>query len=338
MDGDRRVAGPPFDVAVLGRWLAGRGLCSGSVEVRRIGNGLSNLTYAVSDGRATLVLRRPPVPPLPPGANDMRREARILAALAGTTVPVPRVLAIAGPGEVMDTACYVMEYLDGVVPAQVLPAALDNQAGRRQAAETFIDVLAALHTLDWAALGLSDLGRPDGFLARQLSRLPKLLDGTGDNQGFGPLRDRLLVTVPHSAQSALLHGDYRLGNVMLAREGPARIASVLDWELAGVGDPLADLGYTLATWAVPGEPPHALTAMSALTRAPGFPERDELAERYTSRTGADLAQLAWYEAFALFKLAVLFEYNRRKAGADLYYRDPALVAGLLAAAQRALGC
>jgi aminoglycoside phosphotransferase (APT) family kinase protein len=328
---------PPFDLAVLDRWLAGLGLVDGGgIEVRRVGDGLSNLTYTVTGGPVTVVLRRPPPPPLPPGANDMGREARILAALAGSGVPVPRVLAVAGPGEVMDVGCYVMEYLDGTVPAAALPAALDDPAGRQAAAIAFIDVLAALHALDWRARGLAGLGRPDGFLARQLTRLPRLIAGSeGELPGpFGSLRDRLQDSLPDSGPAALLHGDYRLGNVMLARDTPARITGVLDWELAGVGDPLADLGYTLATWATPGEPPHALTALSALTRAEGFPTRAELAARYAAQTGAGLGQLAWYEAFALFKLAVLFEYNWRKPGAGPYYRDPALAAGLLAACDR----
>ena len=330
----------PFDIAAVSRWLADRGLIADGIEVRRVGDGLSNLTYTVTDGQTTVVLRRPPPPPLPPGANDMGREARILAALAGTGVPVPRVLAVAAPGEVMDVGCYVMEYLDGVVPGGALPPALDSPAGRAGTAAAFIDVLAVLHRLDWRALGLSDLGRPDGFLARQLTRLPRLIAPEGQPlpPGFGRLRDGLQNTLPPARETALLHGDYRLGNVMLDRDSPARVTGVLDWELAGVGDPLADLGYTLATWAVPGEPPHALTAMSALTLEPGFHGREELAARYARQTGADLAHLPWYQAFALFKLAVLFEYNRRKADADPYYRDPALVAGLLAASARTLGC
>jgi aminoglycoside phosphotransferase (APT) family kinase protein len=332
------VTAPPFDVPTLGRWLAGLGLTAAAITVRRAGDGLSNLTYTVTDGHVTVVLRRPPPPPLPPGANDMRREVRVLTALAGTGIPVPQVLAVAGPGEVMDSGCYVMEYLDGVVPARDLPPGLDSPAGRAGTARRFIDVLAALHGLDWQAIGLTGLGRPDGFLTRQLTRLPQLIvaDGHGLPADFGRIRDHLRDTLPAERPAALLHGDYRLGNVMLARCAPARIAGILDWELAAVGDPLADLGYTMATWAIPGEPPHALTAMSALTLAPGFPGRGDLAARYASQTGTDVGDLFWYQAFALFKLAVLFEYNRRRAEASPYYRDPALAAGLLSAAERTL--
>jgi aminoglycoside phosphotransferase (APT) family kinase protein len=137
----------------------------------------------------------------------------------------------------------------------------------------------------------------------------------------------------------LLHGDFRFGNVMLSHDRPGRLLGVLDWELAGIGDPLADLGYTLATYAVPDEPPHALTAMSALTLGAGFPTRAALTERYASATGRPLARLPWYQGFALFKLAVLFEYNRRRTSTtegDPYYADPALVDGLLDACRRNL--
>ncbi|MCU1652470.1 MAG: aminoglycoside phosphotransferase [Pseudonocardia sp.] len=331
----------PFDIAALERWLSAEGLGAGPVRPRRIGDGHSNLTYAVATGDRTLVLRRPPPPPIPRGAHDMRREARILRALAGTAVPVPRVLAAAEAGEVMDVPCYVMEHLDGAVATDTLPAGLDTPEDRRAVAHAFIDVLAALHTVDWRGCGLADLGRPEGFLDRQLDRLPSLI---ADEDGalaapFGELREELRGTVPTSGEAALLHGDFRFGNVMLATDRPARLLGVLDWELAGIGDPLADLGYTLATYAVRTEPPHALTAMSAVTLGDGFPDRDELAARYAAATGRELSRLSWYQAFQLFKLAVLFEYNRRRTargGGDPYYGDPALVDGLLGACRGAL--
>ncbi|WP_051341736.1 phosphotransferase family protein [Pseudonocardia spinosispora] len=326
----------PFDVEAVGRWLRAEGVCTGSPELTRIGDGHSNLTYAVADGDRTVVLRRPPPPPIPKGANDMLREARILRALADTPVPVPRVLAVAEQGEVMDVPCYVMERLDGVVVTETMPAGLDTLGARREAADAFIDVLAALHTVDWRGRGLADLGRPDGYLERQLERLPRLItDGRGVLPApFGELRDKLRASMPVSGEPTLLHGDYRIGNVMLGTATPARVVGVLDWELAGIGDPLADLGYTLATYAVAGEEPHALTAMSSVTAAAGFPTRDDLAARYAEATGREPAHLRWHESFQLLKLAILFEYNRRKTekgDGDPYYADPALVEGLLSA-------
>jgi aminoglycoside phosphotransferase (APT) family kinase protein len=331
----------PFEVGAVRRWLSAEGLGDGPVRFRRIGDGHSNLTYAVAVGGRTVVLRRPPPPPIPKGAHDMRREARILRALADTAVPVPRVLAVAEAGQVMDVPCYVMEHLDGVVATETLPTALDSAEGRGAVAYAFIDVLAALHTVDWRRRGLADLGRPDGFLERQLDRLPRLIadqDGTLAAP-FDELRDALRGCLPMSGEPALLHGDFRFGNVMLSPGRPARLLGVLDWELAGIGDPLADLAYTLATYAVPAEPPHALTMMSAVTRGEGFPGRDALAARYGAVTGRELSRLSWYQALQLFKLAILFEYNRRKTATghgDSYYADPALVDGLLLAARRAL--
>jgi aminoglycoside phosphotransferase (APT) family kinase protein len=199
----------------------------------------------------------------------------------------------------------------------------------------------AIHAVDRQAAGLRDLGRPDGFLRRQLDRLPQLVaeaDGSLPAP-FGELRDRLRATMPVSGEATLVHGDFRLGNVMLARQAPVRVLGVLDWELAGIGDPLADLAYTLATYAVPDEPLHALTALSTATRADGFPTRDGLARRYAAATGRDLTRLPWYEAFQLFKLALLFEYNHRRTltypDGDPYYADPQLVRGLLEASRRA---
>lgn len=333
---------PPFDVSRLGDRLLAADVLTGPIHtLRRIGDGHSNLTYAVSDGGRAVVVRRPPPPPVPPGANDVLREARIQQALAGTAVPVPRILAVDDTCTVMDVPFYVMELLDGDVATTVLPAALDDDAGRRGLGEALIDVLAAVHGVDWQAVGLGDLGRPDGFLERQLRKLPRLV---ADTDGavpacFTELGERLAADMPESGPATIVHGDLRLGNVMLARTSPARILGVLDWELAAIGDPLADVGYTLATYAVPDEPLHALTALSTATLAPGFPSREELADRYAAATGRDVSALPWYQALALWKLALLFEYGRRRAagpGGDPYYATPGLVDGLLTAAHRAL--
>lgn len=332
----------PFDCDVLGAWL-GRTLgWSGTINLQRIGEGHSNLTYALRVGDEEAVLRRPPRPPFPPGAHDVLREARIMRALASSDVPVPVVLAIAHGGEAMDVPFYVMEHLDGQVCTSTLPNALRHEPDRHRVGEQLVDALAALHAVDLETPGLENLGRPDGFLERQLTRLPRIIvdaDGAIPPR-FAQLRDALLAELPPCGPAALVHGDMRLGNVMLSRRAPARILGVLDWELTAIGDPLADLGYLLATYATPDEPPHALTAMSAATLASGFPSRTELAARYAAATGREIGALAWYVTLALWKLAVLFEYSRRRVLAgdgDPYYSDPTLVAGLLDAAETALG-
>lgn len=323
---------PVISVDRLEDWLSARGLLRVPIAVVPIGEGLSNFTYSVSDGDRTVVLRHPP--PSRVGSNDLRREARFLSAVAGSGVPVPRVLAVAAPGEVMDVACYVMEHLDGEIVTDHLPAALDTPAEHRRIGEALVDVLAALAAADWSAL--ADIARPDGFLERQLERMPRIIAGPDGTlpEAFARLRDDLAATLPESGAPGFVHGDLRLGNVMLSRTAPVRILGVLDWELAAVGDPLADLGYTLATYAVPGEEPHALTALSSPTLGAGFPDRAALAERYGVATGRDVSRLDWYQALATWKLAVLFEFNRRRharGDGDPHYAKPGLVEGLLAA-------
>ena len=233
------AAGFPFDLADLQAWLQAERLCQPPVRLTPIGDGHSNLTYAVDDARRTVVLRRPPLPPVPRGGHDVLREARILRALAGTGVPVPAVLAVAAAGAVMDVPCYVMEHLDGVVATEVLPPAIDTAAQREALAGAMVDVLATLHDVGWRDRGLADMGRPEGFLDRQLDRLPLLIAGPGGAlpAPFAQLRDELGAAKPASAGASLIHGDFRLGNLMLARDAPARITGVLDWELAGVGEP-----------------------------------------------------------------------------------------------------
>ena len=335
------TASLPFDTVALEGWAHRTGLLSGRMRITGIGGGHSNLTYLIEDDDHRLVLRRPPPPPVPPGANDVLREALILRALAATTVPVPRVHAVVPADDVMDVPFYVMDHLEGVVVTDALPPGLDDPGSRRDVAHALVDVLVDLHRLDWRHLGLGSLGRPDGFLQRQVERLPRLIvgpDGRLDDR-FAELQDLLRDRMPRGGDAALVHGDLRIGNVMLGTDGPARIVGVLDWELAGIGDPLADLAYTLVTYAVVDEPLHALTRMSTATLADGFPSRWDLAHRYAAATGRDVSLLPWYEGLQLVKLAVLFEYSRRRVvtgGGDPYYDDPGLVDGLLAAAAGAV--
>ncbi|EID10481.1 phosphotransferase [Mycolicibacterium phlei RIVM601174] len=328
--------------AALQRFLNDRGILHGPITTRPIGDGHSNLTFLVTDGTDRVVVRRPPPPPLPPGANDMLREVRLLTALSPTAVPVPQVLAVAQAGEVIDVPCYVMTFVAGPVVTTGTPAPLDTPEQRRSIATALVDTLADLHQVDWRAVGLTDLGRPDGFNARHLSRMRRLLgpDDTPLPDGFAEVHSWLRDNVPAESGAALIHGDFRIGNVVLAPDPPGRVAAVLDWELATVGDPLQDLGYFLATYPQPGARLNPVARLGAALLEPGYPARSELAARYADRTGADLRGLAWYTTFALWKLAVLYEYSRRRAEAgigDPYYADSALVADFLADAWRTCG-
>ena len=323
----------------LAAFLAHAGVTDGPVTTRLIGDGHSNLTYLVSDGATRVVVRRPPPPPTPPGANDMLREARFLSALAGTGVPVPAVRATAQAGEVLDVPFYVMSLVDGPVVTTATPATLSHPATRREIGESLIDTLAELHSVDPAAVGLGDAGRPEGFNARHLRRMSALVadpDGALPPE-FAPVAEWLGAHVPPESGVAILHNDYRIGNVVLAPEAPGRVAAVLDWELAALGDPLFDLGYFLATLPVDAEPLTPTQKLSTALLEPGYPSGEALAARYAARTGADVARLDWYSALALFKLAALYEYGRRRSATgsgDAYYADPAQVRSFLAAAER----
>jgi aminoglycoside phosphotransferase (APT) family kinase protein len=292
----------------LGAFLDAHGLGRGRLEATRIGEGASNLTYIVEREGVRLVVRRPPPPPLPPSAHDMVREARIQAALAGTGVPVARVLAVCESEDVIGVPFYVMEEVDGVVVGDEVPAALDPPAERHRLGLALADALADLHAVDWRAAGLEGLGRPTGYLERQFKRWTGLweVNATRELPAFHDVGETLRATAPESPPATIVHGDYRLGNVMVSHTAPAAVAAVVDWELATIGDPLADLGYLLATWSEPGAAEHPML-LSPVTATGGFPTRDELARRYGEASGRDSSDLGWYQALALWKSTVFCE-------------------------------
>ncbi|HVV07951.1 phosphotransferase family protein [Amycolatopsis sp.] len=324
---------------LLADFLGRRGICAGPVTTRRIGDGHSNLTFLVTDGRRRVVVRRPPPPPIPPGAHDMLREAKLIAALDGTDVPVAEVLAVGQAGEVLDVPFYVMSYVEGPVITDRTPEALSDPGDRRRIGESLVDTLAALHAVDWAGRGLAGMGRPEGFNARHFRRMGRLIaDADGKPPAeFAGIDAWLAAHVPPEAGATIVHNDYRLGNVIVAPDSPGRIIAVLDWELATLGDPLFDVGYFLASWPVAGQPRTPTEDLGAAALEEGYPTRDELAARYAARTGRDLSTLDWYTALALWKLAVLYEYGRRRAVqgvGDEYYADAGLVKSFLAAAEQ----
>jgi aminoglycoside phosphotransferase (APT) family kinase protein len=326
----------------LARFLEERGITSGDVTTEPIGDGHSNLTFLVSDGDRRVVVRRPPPPPTPPGAHDMLREARLIGALAGTPVPVAELLATAEAGEVIDVHFYVMSFASGPVVTTRTPPPLDDPAVRRSIGESLVDTLADLHAVDWQAAGLGDMGRPEGFNARHLRRMARLVADAGGSPPphFAAIDSWLGANVPAESGAAIVHNDFRIGNMVLSADEPGRIAAVLDWELATIGDPLFDLGYFLSSVPDPSRPMTPTEELGTAMLEEGYPTREELAERYARRTGADLTHLQWYTALALWKLAVLYEYGRRRAVrgvGDPYYADQALVQSFLDAAHHTAG-
>ena len=321
----------------LGRFLADHDLCGPAIAARAIGDGHSNLTFLVSDGHSRVVVRRPPPPPLPTGAHDVLREARLLTALEHADVPTPRVLATAAAGELIDVPVFVMEFVDGAVITESTPAPGEDGQLRRRIGESLVDTLAALHKVAWRDVGLGDFGKPDGFNARQLRRMRSLIAIDGNVQSdFAALDDWLTANLPPESGSAIVHNDFRIGNMIVDIE-IGGVAAVLDWELATIGDPLADLGYFLTSYPAPGAPIVPTSAMGTAVLEPGYPERSELIDRYADITGADVSGVNWYAALAMYKLAALYEYSRRRFESgvgDPYYADPAMVGSFLAAGER----
>ncbi|HWM59090.1 MAG TPA: phosphotransferase family protein [Pseudonocardia sp.] len=308
------------DPAAVGNWLAARldDPAWTSCRLQPIGGGRSNLTYRVDSAAGTVVLRRPPVGEIAATAHDMARERRVIAALAGTPVPVPKVLAHSEGGPPVDAPCFVMEYLEGVVPLAELPAGwAGTEADRRRASEVLVEVLHRLHAVDPAAVGLADFGRPDGFLARQVRRWSRQWEAARSEQEAGTdsrtadeltrLAADLAAHIPTTQRHAIVHGDYRIDNCLYAATDSGRIIAVLDWELSTLGDPLADVGLLLVYWHEADDDPiwRAAQHLSSPTRLPGFLRRADIAEAYAQRSGLDLTPLPWYVAFGAFKLAVV---------------------------------
>jgi aminoglycoside phosphotransferase (APT) family kinase protein len=299
----------------LEAFLDRHGIGEGRLDAERIGEGHSNFTFLVSRGEARVVLRRPPRPPLPPSAHDVLREARLLRALESTDVRVPRVLAVGEDESVLGVPFYVMEEMRGSVVTRDVPPAIDTEEGRRKLCEELVDALVEVHAVDWRACGLEGYGKPTGYLERQVRRFTGLWDynKTREVPVVEEVRDWLADHLPESPESTIVHGDYRLGNVMVADEQPARLVAIFDWELSTIGDPLADVGYLTVTWAQSDDPTDtSFASLSAATRKPGFMTRAELTARYEERSGRSVSALNWYQALAMWKAAVFMEGNFKR--------------------------
>lgn len=321
-------------LAALEGFLAAKGLRDGAPQPRRIGDGHSNLTYLITVKGGNAVLRRPPPPPVPKGANDVLREARVLTALQDQDVPTPRVLAVAQAGDVLDVPFYVMEHVPGHIMTDRLAPPFD--AARDGLAITFglAEGLAKLHAVDWRACGLDDFGQPKDFNARHLKRLEGLMNLRDDAAPawLADMAAHLRSTVPAESGAAIVHNDFRLGNVIWSLAAPPRLLAILDWELATIGDPLLDLGYTACCYPAKNEPLNPTQELSAAMLGDGFPAREELVERYAALTGRDVSRLPWYAAMAAWKLAVLYDYQHR-LGRDAYYEDATQAPRFIASAE-----
>jgi aminoglycoside phosphotransferase (APT) family kinase protein len=303
---------PGADPAVVGPYLA-RVLDDDrwtAPEVSLIAGGKSNLTYRVASAAGEIVLRRPPLGHVLPTAHDMVREHTVMTALASTTVPVPRMLHLCTDADVLGQPFYVMSLVAGHVCRDALPPGYaDRPEQRRAVGEGLVDVLAALHEVQPADVGLAEFGRPEGYLERQVRRWLKQWDATRleGHDRVDSLGADLAAALPATQRSTVVHGDYRLDNTVLHPSEPGRIAAVLDWEMSTLGDPLADLGVLLGYWSQADDdgPRREAVVVPAATVLPGFPSRAEVADRYAARTGLDLTPLPWYAAFAAFKLAVV---------------------------------
>ena len=313
---------PPLIVLdPLTGYLDARGLGSGPVEAEPIGEGHSNVTYLIRRGDERFVLRRPPRPPLPPTAHDVLREARLLTAIQDADVRTPRVLDACDDESVLGVPFYVMEYLEGAVIVSEVPDELSAPEERRRICLELVDALAEMHAVDWRAAGLEGFGKPTGYLERQLRRFTGLWDvnKTRELPQVQQVGEWLAANMPESPPATIVHGDYRLGNTMFANDAPARLIAIFDWEMATIGDPLADIGYLTATWSQPegGDREPTMFDMLTVTHEEGFLSRDELVARYEEVSGRSMSDLRWYQALALWKAAVFMEgnYKRSLAGA-----------------------
>jgi len=286
------------------------------LEFETISGGRSNLTYAVTDscGRRW-ALRRPPLGKRLASAHDMAREQRVVSALAPTEVPVPRVVGLCEDEAVNGAPFYVMDFLDGpILRARADAERFPHPADRRRIGEQVIETLVAIHALDPDAVGLGDLAKRDGYVARQLRRWQGQWEGskTRDMPLIDEVGGRLAARVPDQGPATLVHGDYRLDNMILTEGG--EIAAVVDWELCTLGDPLADVGLLLVYWAEEGD--ELIPLFEPATMAPGFPRRSEVRDLYAERSGRDLSEIDFYVALGYWKLAIILEgvYSRYSAG------------------------
>jgi aminoglycoside phosphotransferase (APT) family kinase protein len=288
------------------------------MEVSQFPGGHSNLTYLLRFGGAELVLRRPPLGPVPPRAHDMAREYRWLAALHPVFPLAPRPYVLCDDPAVIGSVFYVMERRRGIVVRHDEPMSLANHPdARKRVSEALVDTLADLHAVNSAAPAIAALGKPAGFVARQVAGWTERwhrsrIDDVPEMDGLAAWLSARIP--PDPAVPAVVHGDFKLDNVLLDPLDLGRLVAVFDWEMSALGDPLVDLGIFLAYWS-PTAPPLQQDALTTVTHRPGYLSKDQIIDRYHKRSGRDVSGVRWYETFALFKIAVViqqifFRYKR----------------------------
>ena len=338
-------SGEEIPTGSLAAWLASTGAAHPSgrewetLHIQQFPAGHSNLTYLLRTVAGEYVLRRPPLGPVAPKAHDMVREARVLQAVHPHFPPAPQIVAVCEDPAVIGTPFFVMERRYGVVVRRGMPAEYAGTAGAAgRISQALIDGLADLHRIDVQRTGLVALGKPEGFLERQVSGWTDrwYRARTTPSPGMDRVVAWLAAERPESARTTIVHNDYKLDNVMLAADDPGRLVAVLDWEMATVGDPMADLGLTLTYWSLP-----EARAVAGMSDREGWWSRDRMLERYAERTGSRLEALPWHEVLGIFKLAVIVQqiYARYVRGqtSDPRFREMGrMVEALVAAAVRRL--
>jgi aminoglycoside phosphotransferase (APT) family kinase protein len=314
------VSTPLVVLEAVEEFLDEHGLGSGALRAERIGEGGgSNFSFLLDrDDGSRFVLRRPPRPPLPPTAHDVVRESRLQIALAPLGIRVPNIRAVCEDESLLGVPFYVADYIEGHVLTTELPPPLDTDAAaRRRLGEDLVDALVEIHAADVTTPALAAFARPGNYNERQVRRFAQLweINQTRDLPTVVDVGAWLGTHVPDQLTATVVHGDYRLGNMIVTRERPDRIAAVLDWEMGTIGDPRADVGYLVATYSEPGGQSNPL-GTSPVTATEGFPSRIELVERYVRASGRQVEPLAWFEALALWKAAVFCEaiYGRYVRG------------------------
>ncbi len=307
---------PGVDLDALTRWLDTErpGLRAGPLHGDVVAGGKSNLTYRITDGTSAWALRRPPLAHVLPTAHDMVREYTVMSALGPTAVPVPRTIALCTDESVLGARFYLMSFVDGVVLDR--PEAIGKLTPElaRSTCDQLMDTLVTLHGVDPQGVGLAEFGRPAGFLSRQVRRWTQQWQAneTEPRENLPALLEKLTATVPEQSRAGIVHGDYRLTNVMYTPD-LSGIAAVVDWEMATLGDPLTDVGLLVVYQTLSADDDGVMPRMSP---ADGFPTADELVARYAAQSDRDLSDLDWYVAFGYFKLAVISEgiHNRYLQG------------------------